>query len=289
MDVRTLMGRAAHHYSQREAIVHGDRRLTFAEAWRRGIQLANGLRSMGLQPGDRVGVLEDNSIEAADLFQGAAIANAVRVPLYPRNGRPAHLHMLGHTNCKILLVSANYADEVEGIDAELPDLEHIIVRDAGYEAWLASHSDEEPQVTVDPDDYFIIRHTGGTTGKSKGVAYTHRAWLAAGRDWFYTFPPVEPGDKCLHLGPISHGSGYQYLPIWLSGGCNVMVDHFETSETLDLLESERINYAFMVPTMMNAVVHDNTARGRDFAAMKCLLVAAAPIQDATALAARGSF
>ena len=289
MDVRTLMGRAAHHYSQREAIVHGDRRLTFAEAWRRGIQLANGLRSMGLQPGDRVGVLEDNSIEAADLFQGAAIANAVRVPLYPRNGRPAHLHMLGHTNCKILLGSANYADEVEGIDAELPDLEHIIVRDAGYEAWLASHSDEEPQVTVDPDDYFIIRHTGGTTGKSKGVAYTHRAWLAAGRDWFYTFPPVEPGDKCLHLGPISHGSGYQYLPIWLSGGCNVMVDHFETSETLDLLESERINYAFMVPTMMNAVVHDNTARGRDFAAMKCLLVAAAPIQDATALAAREVF
>ena len=59
-----------------------------------------------------------------------------------------------------------------------------------------------------------------------------------------------------------------------------MVDHFETS-ALDLLETERINYAFMVPTMMNAVVHDNT-RGRDFAAMKCLLIAAAPIQDATA-------
>lgn len=283
------MRRAATHFSEREAIVHNQRRLTFTTAWQRGIQLANGLRSLGIKPGDRVGVLEDNSIEAADLFQGAAIANAVRVPLYPRNGRSAHLHMLGHTSCKVLLVSAEYAHEVDGITAELADLQHVVIRDDGYEAWLSAQSVEDPDVDVTGDDYFIIRHTGGTTGQSKGVAYTHKAWLAAGRDWFYTFPAVEPGDKCLHLGPISHGSGYQYLPIWLSGGCNVMVDQFETTATLDLIEREKINYAFMVPTMVNAVVHDNSARGRDFSALKCLLIAAAPIQDATALAARDVF
>ena len=69
----------------------------------------------------------------------------------------------------------------------------------------------------------------------------------------------------------------------------MMMDHFETGATLVLLESERINYAFMVPTMVNAIVHDNSARGRDFSAMKCLLITAAPIQDATALAARDVF
>ena len=285
MDVRTLMRRAAQHYSSREAIVHNETRLTFAQAWERGVRLANGLLSMGLKPGDRVGVLEDNSVEASDLFQAAAIANLVRVPLYPRNGRPAHTHMLGHTNCRALLVSEHHAHEVEGLQQELPDLEQIFVRDAGYEAWLASQSPKDPDVAVSPDDYFIIRHTGGTTGLSKGVAYTHKAWLAAGRDWFYTFPPVEPGDKCLHLGPISHGSGYQYLPMWLSGGCNIMLDHFDTQHTLDVIEHEGINFLFMVPTMVNAVVHDNGARGRDFSSLKCLLVAAAPIQDATALAA----
>ena len=289
MDVRTLMRRAAQHYSDFEAIVHNDIRLTFAQAWERGVRLDNGLLVMGLKPGDRVGVLEDNSVEAADLFQGAAIANLVRVPLYPRNGRPAHTHMLGHTNCRALLVSEHLAYEVEGMQQELPDLEHIFVRDAGYEDWLAVQSAKDPDVVIAPDDYFIIRHTGGTTGLSKGVAYTHKAWLAAGRDWFYTFPPVEPGDKCLHLGPISHGSGYQYLPMWLSGGCNIMLDHFETGHTLDVIEQERINFLFMVPTMVNAVVHDNGARGRDFSSLKCLLVAAAPIQDATALAAREVF
>jgi acyl-CoA synthetase (AMP-forming)/AMP-acid ligase II len=197
--------------------------------------------------------------------------------------------MLGHTNCRAVVVSENHAHELAGLRDELPDLDHVLVRDAGYETWLADQSNEDPGIAIDPDDYFIIRHTGGTTGKSKGVAYTHKAWLAAGRDWFYAFPPVEPGDKCLHLGPISHGSGYQYLPTWLAGGCNVMMDHFDTEETLDLIERERIAYGFMVPTMVNAIVHDNSARGRDFSSLKCLLIAAAPIQDATALAAREVF
>ena len=47
MDVRTLMRRAAQHYSSREAIVHNETRLTFAQAWERGVRLANGLLSMG--------------------------------------------------------------------------------------------------------------------------------------------------------------------------------------------------------------------------------------------------
>lgn len=289
MEIRTLMARSADHYALREAVVHGERRLTFSAAWERSIRLANGLLALGLEPQDRIGVLEDNSVEAADLFGGAVIANLVRVPLYPRNGREAHLHMLGHTNCRALIVSANHLEEVAGIESELPDLEHVIVRDASYEPWLAAQSPDDPNVAIDPDDYFIIRHTGGTTGRSKGVAYTHKGWLAAGRDWFYTFPPVEVGDKCMHLGPISHGSGYQYLPVWLAGGCNVMLDHFDTEETLDTIEREGIQFCFMVPTMVNAVVHDNTARGRNFSSLKCLLIAAAPIQDATALAAREVF
>ena len=122
MDVRTLMRRAALHYSNREAIVHNNTRLTFAQAWERGVKLANGLLAMGLQPGDRVGVLEDNSVEAADLFQAAAIANLVRVPLYPRNGRSAHTHMLGHTNCRSLLVSQQHAEDVPGLDQYIPAL-----------------------------------------------------------------------------------------------------------------------------------------------------------------------
>lgn len=282
MDVRTLMRRAARFNANREAVVHGARRLTFAEAWQRGCRMANALLALGLEPQDRVGVLEDNSIEAADFYLGSAIANLVRVPLYPRNGREAHEHMLGHTGCRALVVSANHADEVTGLRESLPDLEHVIVRGAGYEDWLAGHPDSDPDPAIAEDDWYIIRHTGGTTGRSKGVAYTHRSWLAAGRDWFYLYPPVEPGDRCLHLGPISHGSGYLFTPIWLGGGSNVMLDHFHPQETVEVMERERIAYMFMVPTMLNAVNREPGVRQRDWSALKCLLISAAPCAEDTA-------
>ena len=289
MDVRTLMRRSAAFYAGREAVVHRDRRVTFAQAWNRGLRVANGLLAMGLKQGDRVASLEDNRLEAADLFLGAAIAGLVRVPLYPRNSREAHHHMTGHTGARVLVVDEKYLPEVEGLDRELPTLERIMVRDAGYEAWLAAQSDTDPDVAIDPEDNYIIRHTGGTTGKSKGVAYTHRAWLAAGRDWFYTYPPVEPGDKCLHVGPISHGSGYLFVPIWMGGGCNVLVDRFDARETVDIMEHEGIGYMFMVPTMLSVINAMPGIKQRNWSKMKCMLVSAAPIADDTALKAREIF
>ena len=112
MDVRTQMRSAAAMFARRTAVVAGETRLGYAEAWTRGVRMANALLALGLQPQDRVGVLEDNCLEASDFFLGAAIANLVRVPLYPRNAREAHLHMLGHTGCRAVVVSAKYAHEL---------------------------------------------------------------------------------------------------------------------------------------------------------------------------------
>ena len=102
MNVRALMAQAVRCNGDRIAVIHGDRRLTFSEAWDRGVRLANALIALGLQPGDRVAVLEDNCIEAADFIQACAIANLVRVPLHARNAPEAHQHMIGHTGCKAL-------------------------------------------------------------------------------------------------------------------------------------------------------------------------------------------
>jgi acyl-CoA synthetase (AMP-forming)/AMP-acid ligase II len=289
MDVTGLMRQSARFNAGRTAVVHGDRRLTYAQAWDRGVRLANGLLALGLKPGDRVGVLEDNSIEAQDLFAGAGIAGLVRVPLYARNSYESHQHMLGHTACRALVVSENYAVDVAGLIDILPDLEHLIVRDSGYEQWLASQSDVDPRVPIDPDDWYIIRHTGGTTGRPKGVAYTHRSWLAAGRDWFYNFPPMQVGDPCLHVGPISHGSGYLYTPTWLSGGINILLDHFDPGETLEIMESEGVAYMFLVPAMLSSLARHAGASGRDWSKLKVIQIGGAPINDETALLGREAF
>jgi acyl-CoA synthetase (AMP-forming)/AMP-acid ligase II len=289
MDVRGLMRQSAELNAGRLAVVHGERRLSFEAAWQRGLRMANALLQAGLEPGDRVGVLEDNSIEAQDFFAGAAAAGMVRVPLYPRNAPESHHHMLSHTGCAAVVVSANHAGDLDAIREQLPDLKTVIVRDAGYEDWLAGFSDSDPDVPIDPDDWYIIRHTGGTTGRPKGVAYSHRSWLAAGRDWFYNFPPMQVGDRCLHVGPISHGSGYLYTPTWLSGGVNVLLDHFDVEETLELMESESIGYMFAVPTMLSALARHPSASDRDWSKLKVIQIGGAPIADDTALVARDVF
>jgi acyl-CoA synthetase (AMP-forming)/AMP-acid ligase II len=251
--------------------------------------MANALLGLGLQPGDRVGVLEDNSIEAQDFFAGAAIAGLVRVPLYARNSAESHEHMLGHTSCRAVVVAEKYREEIESLVPNLPELRHVVVRDSDYEAWLSSHSDVEPTVSIAATDWYIIRHTGGTTGKPKGVAYTHQSWLAAGRDWFYNFPPMDAGEVCLHVGPISHGSGYLYTPTWLSGGTNYLLDHFDAEETLQVMSTSRVGYMFMVPAMLNAVARHPSVGSLDFSALKVIQIGGAPIADETALLGRQVF
>lgn len=289
MDVTSLMRKSAGIFKKQTAVIHGERRLTYGEAWDRSVRMANGLLAMGLKPGDRIAVLEDNCIESSDIFQGAAIANLVRVPLYARDSGEAHLHMAGHTGCRAIVASEKYGAAAREAARHLPEIEHVLIRDSGYESWLAAQSAVDPMIEVDEDDLYAIRHTGGTTGRPKGIAYSHKAWVSACRDWFYIFPQVNPGDPCLHVGPISHGSGYQYLPVWLAGGCNVMVDHFEVNDTMRILEEERIAFALLVPQMLAAITRHPDAASKDFSSLKCILTGTGPIQDTTIMASRQLF
>jgi acyl-CoA synthetase (AMP-forming)/AMP-acid ligase II len=288
LDVRTAMRRSAQFHRDQLAVISGDREMTFGEAWNRGLRLANALLGLGLQSGDRVAVLEDNCAEAVDFFVGTAAANLVRVPLYRRNSREAHAHMLRQTGCKALVVSEEFAHEVEGLDAELEGL-RIIVRDEGYEMWLQSHPDSDPNPDIDLDDAFIIRHSAGTEGTAKGIAYTHRAWISTTRDWFYMLPPVSLGDRCLHVGPISHGSGYLFLPVWLAGGCSILEVKFEPARVLDLLANHDVAYFFAVPTMVADLVQAAGSEQRTFPALKAVVVSGAPISEKTALQGHAVF
>ena len=133
MEVTSLMRRAAAAFADREAVTHEARSLTFGEAWERGCRLANALIALGLKPGDRVAVLEDNCLEASDCFLALSIANLVRVPLYARGSSEGHLHMMTNTACKAVIVAEEYADDIREVQPDLPDLAHILVRDAGYD------------------------------------------------------------------------------------------------------------------------------------------------------------
>jgi acyl-CoA synthetase (AMP-forming)/AMP-acid ligase II len=288
LNVRDALRRAAMWNADRTAIVSGSRKLTFREAWDRGLRLANALLDLGLTPGDRVAVLEDNCVEASDFFLAMAAANLVRVPLYKRNSADAHVQMIRQTGCRAVVVAQTYLDELSGIKAAAPELEHIVVRGPEYEDWLSRYPNSDPNPTISSDDFYVIRHSGGTTGRSKGMAFSHRAWMETERDWTYRLPPIEVGDACTHVAPISHGSGYLFVPLWIQGGYNILEPKFDASRVLQLL-SEHGGFFFAVPTMLSDIVSLASNERFDFHKLKAIAVAGAPIRQQTALAARALF
>ena len=288
LDVRSAMRRSALFHQDLPAVVSDGRELTFGQIWQRGLRLANALLATGLAPGDRVAVLEDNCIEAADFYVGSVAANLIRVPLYRRNSAEAHRHMLRGTGAKVVVVSQEYAHELVGVAEDIDGLT-VIVRDGDYERWLASFPDTDPDPQIGLDDVFMIRHSAGTTGRAKGIAYTHRAWMNTTRDWFYMLPPVELGDRCLHVGPISHGSGYLFLPVWLAGGCNLLDRKFEAADFCARIARDGIGWFFAVPTMVSDIVDSVGGKPQDLPTLKAVMLSAAPISARTALAAHEVF
>ncbi|MFD7011941.1 class I adenylate-forming enzyme family protein [Rhodococcus jostii] len=289
MDVPSLMRQAMSFNRERTAIITEHETLTFAQMWDRGVRLANGLRELGIRPGDRVAGLEDNNLGAADFFLGAAIAGAVRVPLYPRNSAESHAHMVEHTGARVVLSDVAYADSVAAMDSMIPGVEHVVIRDSGYEQWLKEQSDVDPMVEVEPDDWYIIRHSAGTTGRAKGVGYTQQDWLVNCRNWFYRLPKLRWGSVVGHAGPISHASGYLFLPTWLHGSANLLFGEFESAKVLDMLQSHRVTHMFTPPSMVQMLAADASARERELPELECILVGGAPITDATARAGRDTF
>ncbi|MBR9911398.1 MAG: AMP-binding protein [Gammaproteobacteria bacterium] len=288
INVRDAMRRAANWHKDRLAIVSGDRQLTFAEAWDRGLRLANAFLKLGLKPQDKIAVLEQNCLEAADFVLACAIGNFVRVPLYKKNAPEAHAHMVRNTGCKALVVDKQHLYELENIQAAVPALEHLVVRDENYDEWLFQHDNTDPDPLISLDDYYIIRHSGGTTGIPKGIAFSHSAWMNMNRDWTYRCPTIEVGDCAIHVAPISHGSGFLFVPLWILGGYNVLEPSFEAERCWTLL-SQHGGYMFAVPTIISDLVALGETRGRSFEKLKAIVIGGSPMLPQTAQKAHETF
>jgi acyl-CoA synthetase (AMP-forming)/AMP-acid ligase II len=289
MYITPLLRRAARHNADRTAIVYGDRTLTFAQAWDRGIRLANGLHAAGLRPGDRVGVLEGNTIGAVDMFLGCAIGGFTRVPLYARNKRRSHAQMLNNVAATTFVVEDAFLADAVDISDDVDTLERVIVRDAAYEAWLQDQSAEDPMVAGRPDDLFVIRHTGGTTGDPLAAPMTHEMWFRTGRDYYYPLRTPRRNDVLLHVGPISHGSGYFFLPMWMAGGAQVLAIDLAPAAVIEVMAKQRITHMFMPPSLLSFVLKEPSLADADMSALTCMTLGAQPASQDTLRSAHEVF
>src|SRR5262249_21681334 len=143
--------------------------------------LAAAIQQAGIAAGDRVAYLALNTTELLEAHFGVPRSGAVLVAINTRLLADEIAYILDHSGARMLVVDPSLAHLVDGVQVQSNHLERVIEIGDEYEAFLAGAGDVEPEDRLETeDDTISINYTSGTTGRPKGVMYTHRgAYLNA--------------------------------------------------------------------------------------------------------------
>ncbi|MFI0352810.1 FadD3 family acyl-CoA ligase [Actinomadura sp. 9N407] len=250
--IPALVEYAATAHGDREALVDGDVRWTYAELAAEVRGAARAAVARGVRPGDRVGIWAPNGRHWIVQAIGLACAGAVLVPLNTRYKGAEAADILRRSRATALytvngFLGVDYPSLLKGED--LPDLATIVLLDEAYTA------SEIPLPEVSPDDFSDVIFTSGTTGKSKGVLTTHRQNLRVFADWS-SVVTLRPGDRYLLVNPFFHTFGYKagILACLLNGVTMVPEPVFDVARVVERLAEERISVLMGPPTIFYALL-----------------------------------
>jgi fatty-acyl-CoA synthase len=252
-----FLERSARVFPERGAGVVGDRRLTWAELRERVRRLALRLQETGIEKGDRVAYLALNTTELLEAHFGVPAAGAVLVAINTRLSAGEIGYILGHSGARVLVVDPSLAGLVE--DAPV---ERVLVTGEGgdYEAFLAGAGDGEPDDRLaGEDDAISINYTSGTTGRPKGVVYTHRgAYLNALAEVIHA--RLGPESVYLWTLPMFHCNGWCFTwAVTAVGGTHVCLRKVDPPLVWRLLEEERVTHLNGAPTVLVMLAADPAA------------------------------
>ena len=274
----------AERFPTAPALVDGDLRLTFSEIVDEIRAVGQALRTLGLRPGDRIGIAMTDSVELVLAMHGALWAGITVVPMNIKLSSENHAYMLGDAETKALLYHSPTAEHVRRIRANV-EIPHVLI--------LGSHAGEEPALDVsgysartsapadvDPEAEAWVQYTGGTTGLPKGVVHSHRTALSTLVGCALELG-LEPGERHAHVAPLTHGGFATFFPVWMRGGCNVLLRGFDVDRLLDAIESERITSTLLVPTMVTLLLSSPRLATAQLPSLRTLIYGAAPITPGT--------
>jgi len=272
------------------------RALTFKQWNARACQLANGLRALGLKPGERVAVLAYNRLEWMEIYIGLAKAGLVAVPVNFRLVTPEVKYIAQHCDAKAMIVQDELASVVEGLRSELAiaPAAWIYIGEktpagwTGYEALIAGAADGEPQVPVKPTDTWALMYTSGTTGKPKGAIRNHE-----GMALMSLVTALDMGlardNTALLVMPMCHANSLNFASTFTYLGATVVVDDrksFDPEALLATMASQHVTFTSLVPThyIMALGLPEKIKKSYDVSRVGKLMISSAPARKDTKLA-----
>ena len=266
------------------ALECGGQRLTFAEWYERCCRVAAALGAQGVGAGTRVAVLARNGLAVFELTFGAALLNAVAVPVNWRLAPPEVAQIVNDSGAEVLVVGEEFAGVVERVEGSMARLRHVVVigrhgRWPAYDDWLSGHEPVDPGIVAEGSDVAMQLYTSGTTGLPKGAMLTNDnvLCLVAANRWFELRP-----DHSVNLAvmPLFHIGGLGWSVAGLTFGCRTVV--LPDADVHKLLAAIRggATHAFVVPVVVQFLLEVPGVEPSDFASMRKLVYGASPISPA---------
>jgi fatty-acyl-CoA synthase len=257
----------------------GRHRYTYADFGRRVAQLAHALRELGIAPGDRVGTLAWNNYRHLELYFAVPCSGAVLHTLNPRLF-PEHLEfVINDADDKVIFVDASIVPALQRVAGKIKGVKQFVVMTDGpspdgltpsrsYEELINGRPTTFDWPVLDERDAAAMCYTSGTTGKPKGVVYSHRSSV------LHSFGiaigggiGLQEADSILPVVPMFHANawGLAYAATML-GAKQVFPDRFLDPVSLtELIREEKVTFSSGVPSVWIALLQylDKTGTNLD--------------------------
>jgi acyl-CoA synthetase (AMP-forming)/AMP-acid ligase II len=280
--------KALDFYPDKVGVVDEASSFTYAQVGKRIAGLARFFQARGIQPKDRISVLEANSHAFLETYYAAAGIGAILNPLNYRLSANEVAFILKDASSRWLVAGKQFAEVVDGILNEDTPLEGILwigdsppkvgsIQSFSLEDVLSDHTGDFGPVSVDENDVAHLYYTSGTTGRPKGVMLTHKnvCLHALG-----TIAELKLADADVwgHIAPMFHlaDAWATFAMTWV-GARHVMVGQFEAETVMETIQKERITLSNLIPTMLNLMIKHPEVGKYDFSSLRVILSGGAPI------------
>ncbi len=258
MRVTSFLRRATRLFGERVGVVDGDRRFTYREFGERCHRLAGQLAGLGVQPGDRVGIVSPNSHVFLESFYATALLGAVLVPLNYRLAAEEIGYCLEHAGARVCLADAEYTALVSGPEVR-------VAFNGSTEGWLTLDELPVAPFTVhegSEDDLVSLNYTSGTTARPKGVMLTHRNFTVNAYN-FLTLLHVSSDDVYLHTLPMFHCNGWGGVYALTGIGALQIIVRAPSAELVfPAIVNEGVTLACMAPIVLGRLVDSELLGGK---------------------------
>ncbi len=285
----------AKKYPDTVALKDATRSFTYPEVNRRVNQLAHGLMGLGLEKGEKVAVLLENSIEIVEVYLATAKCGLVIVPINFRlTGRDVD-YITNNSDARAMIVHDEFTPVVDSVREKLVKIDSDKFFAVGqsvngyrnYEDLMAGQPETEPDAQVASTDPWILIYTSGTTGRPKGVVRSHASHIS-----FYLINGIDfkfdQHDICLNVMPLCHINSTFFTFTFLYIGASVYIHpgrSFQAEQILEIIEREKITFISLIPTHYNLILDvPEEKRQFDISSIRKLLCSSAPVRKSMKLA-----